>query len=544
MQYERAELEGKSDIYCPMYCYYDDCERYCASGDPRPLIQCEYAHAMGNSMGGLKEYWDLTRRLPNYQGGYIWDFVDQGLRGVSPTTGREIFTYGGDYGRYAASDYNFNCNGIIAPDRRLNPHAHEVAYCYQNAWVRDVDIRQGKIEVYNENFFTTLDGLRLVAHVRTLGASASSTGCVIDIAGIGPQQRRVVESAQLRDDIARALLDKNAEVVVDFEFLAREGMPLVEQSQVLAHEQLVVRPHEFAPITADKASVDVEQTNAYIRLEAAGTTLTIGCRSGWIDYLDIDGTPLLADRRCITPEFWRAPTDNDYGASLQQKFATWREPDMKLKSVTHNGNQVVAQFDMPGQQARLTMTYTLTADGQVVVREHMTTTPGAQVPHLFRYGMQFELPASYDQLSYHGRGPVECYADRQSSQHIGIYSAKVQDEYYGYIRPQESGNHTDVRWMQVTDAQGRGVRVWSNAPFEASALPFTTAQLDDGPVKEHTWGHHSGDLVPSGTTQVHIQQRQMGLGCVNSWGAWPLDKYMLPYADRDFTFVLQPLRAR
>ena len=544
VQYERAELEGKSDIYCPMYCYYDDCERYCASGDPRPLIQCEYAHAMGNSMGGLKEYWDLTRRLPNYQGGYIWDFVDQGLRGVSPTTGREIFTYGGDYGRYAASDYNFNCNGIIAPDRRLNPHAHEVAYCYQNAWVRDVDIRQGKIEVYNENFFTTLDGLRLVAHVRTLGASASSTGCVIDIAGIGPQQRRVVESAQLRDDIARALLDKNAEVVVDFEFLAREGMPLVEQGQVLAHEQLVVRPHEFAPITADKASVDVEQTNAYIRLEAAGTTLTIGRRSGWIDYLDIDGTPLLADRRCITPEFWRAPTDNDYGASLQQKFATWREPDMKLKSVTHNGNQVVAQFDMPGQQARLTMTYTLTADGQVVVREHMTTTPGAQVPHLFRYGMQFELPASYDQLSYHGRGPVECYADRQSSQHIGIYSAKVQDEYYGYIRPQESGNHTDVRWMQVTDAQGRGVRVWSNAPFEASALPFTTAQLDDGPVKEHTWGHHSGDLVPSGTTQVNIQQRQMGLGCVNSWGAWPLDKYMLPYADRDFTFVLQPLRAR
>ena len=544
VQYERAELEGKSDIYCPMYCYYDDCERYCASGDPRPLIQCEYAHAMGNSMGGLKEYWDLTRRLPNYQGGYIWDFVDQGLRGVSPTTGREIFTYGGDYGRYAASDYNFNCNGIIAPDRRLNPHAHEVAYCYQNAWVRDVDIRQGKIEVYNENFFTALDGLRLVAHVRTLGASASSTGCVIDIAGIGPQQRRVVESAQLRDDIARALLDKDAEVVVDFEFLAREGMPLVEQGQVLAHEQLVVRPHEFAPITADKASVDVEQTNAYIRLEAAGTTLTIGRRSGWIDYLDIDGTPLLVDRRCITPEFWRAPTDNDYGASLQQKFATWREPDMKLKSVTHNGNQVVAQFDMPDQQARLTMTYTLTADGQVVVREHMTTTPGAQVPHLFRYGMQFELPASYDQLSYHGRGPVECYADRQSSQHIGIYSAKVQDEYYGYIRPQESGNHTDVRWMQVTDAQGRGVRVWSNAPFEASALPFTTAQLDDGPVKEHTWGHHSGDLVPSGTTQVHIQQRQMGLGCVNSWGAWPLDKYMLPYADRDFTFVLQPLRAR
>ncbi len=543
VQYERAELEGKTDIFCPMYCYYPDCERYCASGDPRPLIQCEYAHAMGNSMGGLKEYWELTRRLPNYQGGYIWDFVDQGLRDVSPTTGREIFTYGGDYGRYPASDYNFNCNGIIAPDRRLNPHAHEVAYFYQNAWVRDVDIRQGRVEVYNEHFFSTLDGLRLVAHVRTLGTSVSSMGCAIDIAGIGPQERRVIESAQLRDDIARALLAGHDEVVVDFEFLAREGMPLVEPGQLMAHEQLIVRPHEFTAISPSVAAVAVEQTNAYIRLEAAGTAVTIGKRTGWIDYLDVDSTPLLADRQSIRPEYWRAPTDNDYGASLQTKFGTWRDPKMSLQSVTLNDNQVVAQFDMPDQQAHLTMTYTLTADGQVVVRQQMTTTPGADVAHLFRYGMQLQLPGSYDQVRYHGRGPVECYADRQSSQHIGIYGGKVQDEYYDYIRPQESGNHTDVRWMQVTDAQGRGLRVTSNAPFEAGALPYTTAQLDDGPVKEHAWGHHSGDLVPQGITQFHIQQRQMGLGCVNSWGAWPLEQYMLPYADRDFTFVLQPLRS-
>jgi len=541
VQYERAELEGKTDIFCPMYYYYHDCERYAQSDDPRPLIQCEYAHAMGNSMGGLKEYWDLVRRYPKYQGGYIWDFVDQALRDVSPVTGREIFTYGGDYGRYPASDYNFNCNGIIAPDRRLNPHAHEVAYCYQNAWVRDVDIRQGRVEVYNENFFTTLDNLQLVAHVRALGESVSQAGCVIDIAGIGPQQRRVVESAELRDDIARALLDGNAEVVVDFEFLARPGMQLVDQGQVMAHEQLIVCPYQPAVIAAGKAVVDIEQTNAYIRLQAAGTTLTIGKHTGWIDYLDVDGTPLLANRHSLLPEFWRAPTDNDYGASLQTKFGTWREPKMRLTALDHEGNQVVAHFDMPDQQARLTMTYTLTADGQVVVRQQMSTTAGADVPHMFRYGMQLQLPDSYSQLKYHGRGPVECYTDRQSSQHIGIYTAQVKDEYYDYIRPQESGNHTDIRWLQVTDAQGRGLRVWSDAPFEASALPYTTAQLDDGPVKEHAWGRHSGDLIPAGVTQLHIQQRQMGLGCVNSWGAWPLDQYMLPYADRDFTFVIQPL---
>ena len=161
---------------------------------------------------------------------------------------------------------------------------------------------------------------------------------------------------------------------------------------------------------------------------------------------------------------------------------------------------------------------------------------------MFRYGMQLQMPATMDQVAYHGRGPIECYCDRESSQHIGIYQGKVNDQYYDYVRPQESGNHTDIRWFQVTDASGKGLRVYSNAPFEASALPYTTAQLDDGPVKEHAWGHHSGDLVPSGTTQLHIQQRQMGLGCVNSWGAWPLKPYLLPYADRDFTFVIQPLK--
>ncbi len=541
VQYERAELEGKSDIFCPMYYYYHDCERYSMSDDPRPLIQCEYAHAMGNSMGGLKEYWDLIRRYPKYQGGYIWDFVDQALRDKSPITGREIFTYGGDYGRYPASDYNFNCNGIIAPDRRLNPHAHEVAYFYQNAWARDADILQGKIEVYNENFFRPLDYVTLVAHVRTLG-TGNSTGCVIDIADIQPQERRIIQSTALRDAIAEALLTEHNEVVVDFEFLARAGMPLVDEGQVLAHEQLVVRPYEFDKPDTQTAAVQCEQTTAYIQLQAAGTTLVIGKRTGWIDYLDINGTPILADRKSIMPEFWRAPTDNDYGASLQQRFGTWRDPKMTLKSLTHTGNQVVAQHDMPNQHAQLTMTYTLTADGQVVIRQQMITTAGADVPHLFRYGMQLQMPASYDRIEYHGRGPIECYTDRQSSQHLGVYRGKVKDEYYDYIRPQESGNHTDVRWFKVTDAQGRGLQVWSNAPFEASALPYTTEQLDDGPVKEHTWGRHSGDLVPSGVTQLHIQQRQMGLGCVNSWGAWPLDQYMLPYADRDFTFVIQPLQ--
>ena len=541
VQYERAGLARETDIFCPMYYWYDDCARYAQGDDPRPLIQCEYAHAMGNSMGGLKEYWELIRRYPKYQGGFIWDFVDQALRDVSPITGREIFTYGGDYGRYPAHDYNFNCNGIIAPDRRLNPHAYEVAYFYQNAWVRDKGIEEGRFEVYNENYFRTLDDLQLVAHVRALDTSVDVAVTDIDIKGIQPQERRIVKSKALSNAITKALQTDNSEVVVDFEFVASAGVPLVSEGQVLAHEQVIVRPYLFPATVAPREEVTVEQANAYFKLQAAGTTLTIGKQTGWIDYLDSDGTPLLADRKSVTPEFWRAPTDNDYGAGLQRRFATWREPKMQLQSCTLDGNTVVAKFAMPDQQASLTMTYTLTSKGEVVVEQQMTTTPGAQVPEMFRYGMQLQMPAAFDQVTYYGRGPIECYSDRQSSQHIGIYQGKVKDQYYDYVRPQESGNHTEVRWFQVTDANGKGLRVYSNGGIEASALPYTTVQLDDGPVKEHAWGHHSGDLIPSGMTQLHIQQRQMGLGCVNSWGAWPLKPYLLPYANHDFTFVIQPL---
>lgn len=541
VQYERAGLARETDIFCPMYYWYDDCERYAQGDDPRPLIQCEYAHAMGNSMGGLKEYWELIRRYPKYQGGFIWDFVDQALRDVSPVTGREIFTYGGDYGRYPAHDYNFNCNGIISPDRRLNPHAHEVAYFYQNAWIHDVDIKDGRFEVYNENFFRTLDDLRLAAHVRALDTDFDMTVTDIDIKGIQPQEGRIVKSKALHDAITKAMRTENSEVVVDFEFVARADIPLVDPGQVLAHEQVIVRPYLFPATFAPREELAVEQTKAYIKLQAAGTTVTIGKQTGWIDYLDSDGTPLLADRKSLLPEFWRAPTDNDYGAGLQHRFATWREPKMQLQSCTLDGNAVVAQFNMPDQQASLTMTYRLTSQGEVVVEQKMSTTPGAQVPEMFRYGMQLQMPATFDRVTYYGRGPIECYRDRESSQHIGIYNGLVKDQYHDYVRPQESGNHTDIRWFQVTDANGKGLRVYSDNAMEASALPYTTDQLDDGPVKEHAWGHHSGDLVPSGTTQLHIQQSQMGLGCVNSWGAWPLKPYLLPYGYHIFTFVIQPL---
>ena len=537
VQYERAEQNGKTDIFCPMYYGYEDCEKYAQGDNPRPLIQCEYAHAMGNSIGGFKEYWDIIRKYPKYQGGYIWDFVDQGLRDKSKVTGKEIFTFGGDYGRYPASDYNFNCNGIIAPDRRLNPHAYEVAYYYQNAWITDKNIKEGTIEVYNENFFKTLDDLELTWTIRRHSGT-------IAISGIAPQQRKLITDEGLKQTIARVLSHHpDDEILVNFAFRSREAQPLIDKGQTLARQQFVIQPYQFPELKCQMSNVNKEETTSYLKLSAAGTTLTIGKETGLIDYLDVDDSPMLVDRQSLTPEFWRAPTDNDYGAWLQQRFAVWKNPEMKLSQFESKENGAVVTFDMPSVKAKLTLTYTLTAEGEVIVRQQLAADKTAEVAPMFRYGMQLQMPAQYQTIRYYGRGPAENYSDRKDSEFLGVYENKVADEYFPYVRPQESGNHTDIRWFRVIDAKGRGLEFYANAPMEASALNYLVADLDDGPIKEKTWGHHSGDLVVRQLTQVHIQQRQMGLGCVNSWGAWPLKDYLLPYQDYDFTFAIRPVKS-
>ena len=554
VQYEQAGHWGKTDIFCPMYMGYGDCEKYAQSDNPRPLIQCEYAHAMGNSIGGFKEYWDIIRKYPKYQGGFIWDFVDQGLRDKSPVTGKEIFTYGGDYGRYPASDYNFNCNGIIAPDRRLNPHAYEVQYYYQNVWISDKGFKDGRIEIYNENFFKSLDDLELEWFVGGAGHSHHNGnrpngmtfghGGKLDISGIAPQQRKVLTIEAMQKTIARVMGHHgDQELFVSFQLKAKDNkQPYIDNGQVVARQQFVLNPYQFPVINAEQAKVGCEETNSYVKLTAGGTVLTIGKQSGMIDYLDIDGQPMLIDRQSVTPEFWRAPTDNDYGAWMQQRFSQWKAPQQKVTHIAVNGNSVVANIEMPVNQAKLTMTYTLQADGSVVVRQQMQVDENAKDSWMFRYGMQLQMPKQYNTIKYYGRGPHENYSDRHSSEFIGVYENKVADEYYPYVRPQESGNHTDVRWFEVTDGK-RGLKFESNAPMECSALPYLVEDLDAGARKEHAWGQHSGDLVERPLTQVHIQQRQMGLGCVNSWGAWPEKPYLLPAKQGyDFTFVISSIK--
>ena len=546
-QYERGGYDSKTDIYCPMYIGYEESESYCKSNGTKPYIQCEYAHAMGNSEGGFKEYWDLIRKYPKYQGGYIWDFVDQGLRDKSPITGKEIFTYGGDYGRYPGSDYNFNCNGIIAPNRRLNPHAYEIQYVLQNVWIKDFDAENGSFNVYNENFFKNIDDLSLTATLFANGVKLT-TIAIPDTKGIAPQATKLVKSEALKSAIEKAEAEHaTEEITINFAFASDGSQPLVDKGQVMARQQIVLNGYEFDKVDAPAntgSKIEVEETNSYVKVSAERMSVTIGKKTGMIDYLDVDGEPMLKFRESMTPEFWRAPTDNDYGASLQKKMRVWKNPQMNLKSFDKSESKdsvvLTANFEMPEVKAELMLRYRINAAGEVAVTEKMTTDKEAKVADLFRYGMQLQMPASFSKLEYYGRGPEENYIDRHSSSFIGKYEANVKDEYYPYVRPQESGNHTDIRYFSIFNpATGKGITFEGYAPMECSAIPYLVEDLDAGIEKEHAWGQHSGDLVEKGLVQLHIQQRQFGLGCIDSWGSSPMEKYRMHYQDRCFRFVIK-----
>jgi len=543
VQYERAGLERGTDIYCPMYLPYDYCERYAKGNDPRPLIQCEYAHAMGNSMGGFREYWELVRKYPKYQGGFIWDFVDQGLR-VKNKQGKDIYAYGGDFGRYPASDHNFNCNGLINPDRKPNPHAAEVRYYYQNVWTALTDTARGKVEVFNENFFTDLFGVTLRWTLLEEGKPVAS-GEVKDL-NVGPQQRTEFVLPGYK------FAPNGKEMALNVAYVLKEAAPLLPQGYIVARQQFLLAPAakvccKQAVQSTSSATVQKEEQLACLTLTGGAMSVTFNKQTGWIDYIDVDGMPMLEEGYSLVPDFWRAPTDNDYGAGLQHRLGAWKQPGMKLTSLSDTlvggRRSVTATYELPSVSARLKFVYTLTPDGRLVVNQSLNVDEEAkQKPWLPRFGMKLVMPEAYDRVEYYGRGPVENYIDRHDSQFLGRYAARVADEYWGYVRPQESGNHTDVRWWSVTDEAGRGLTFRSTcAPMECSSLNYLASDLDDGPDK-YAHQSHSGDLTPCPFTAVHIADRQMGLGCVDSWGAWPLEKYLIPYADRSFTFVIEPLK--
>ena len=543
VQYERAGYDGKTDIYCPMYYRYWDCETYCKDeSKTKPLIQCEYAHAMGNSMGGFKEYWDLVRKYPKYQGGFIWDFVDQGIHKTG-SNGKLIYAYGGDFNKFDASDINFCNNGLISPDRVPNPHAYEVEYFYQNIWTTPVDLKKGQVKVYNEHFFRDLSNYYMEWQVLKNGRVMRS-GRVDDL-DVAPRQ-----SATLALPIGRYCQHAEWLLNVSYKLKANEG--LLTAGHTIARDQLVLnayKPQNLALANqAESNELVVEPTirdndRNYLIVTGEDFRIEFNKHDGFLCFYEADGLSYLKEGSVLKPNFWRAPTDNDFGAGLQNRYRVWLNPQLELTSFNQrmeNGLAIVeARYDIPAVKGQLALTYLINNRGAIQVTQQLTADKSAKVSDMFRFGMQLQMPRSFETIEYYGRGPVENYADRNHNTFLGRYRQSVDSQFYPYVRPQENGNKTDLRWWRVLNVGGNGLEIKAEAPFSASALHYTIESLDEGTRKIQ---RHSNEVEQADLTNVLIDKAQMGLGCIDSWGALPLEKYCLPYQDYSFTFTLTPVQ--
>ena len=559
VQYEQARRGEGTDIFCPMYYPVAASEKYAKDpNSPMPLIQCEYNHTMGNSGGNLSDYWDLIRKYPILQGGFDWDFVDQALHRniVKPMSilpykmnNEELrkieYCYGGDYNKYDPSDNNFNCNGIIGPDRQMNPHAYEVAYQYQNIWTKMVNAETGEVSVHNENFFRDLSNYALAWSLEEDGVETQN-GTIADL-DVPAQQTKNFTIPYDKSKI------KGKEVFLNIDFRLKEAEPLLTAGQVMAYAQLPVVTKQACSGDCSKMLAQghgkkkmklAAKKNNVVAVTTPNLTFKIDRSTGLISEYAYNGKSLLGEGGTLKPNFWRAPTDNDMGAGLQKKFKAWKNPQMNLKNIDvkkdkkTNSVTILTSFDMPEVQGQMDITYVVFANtGAVKVTEDFKATEGAKVSDMFRFGMLMQMPYTMEKSNYYGRGPIENYSDRKDCMRIGVYTDEADNQYFPYIRPQESGTKSDIRWWKQTDATGLGLQVKSCTPFYASAIHFDTEELDDGDDKEQ---RHSFDLKKSKFTNLFLDSAHMGVGGENSWGAWPLEKYRVHYGNKTFTFTLIP----
>ena len=540
-----------TDIDCPMYASYDECIKHSEGKNPykRPLIQCEYAHAMGNSLGGLKEYWDLVRKYPTYQGGYIWDFVDQALAWRDEKTGEMTYRYGGCWNKRDASNGSFCCNGFIAANRKYHPSAYEVKHQYQSVWVTPVNIAEGRVNVYNEYFFKGLENLRMQWALSVDGKAVKSG--VVESVDVAPQKEVAMQLGYTASDVAAL----KGEVLLTVSFVLKEAEPLLSAGHEVARNQFVVTPYDTKAIYAKALRESFENGCSTLAVDGRKVSNNLFTaefnEQGYLTSYIYKGTQLLS--KPMKPEFYRAMVENEYGVRKSSRtkvnytgWLVWRNDVVTLSkfdiSTTANGAvKVEAVHKYQDTGATLMMTYTIAADGTIAVSEKMVAAEGAKkAPTLLRYGMGLAMPAVFDSIEFYGAGEHETYIDRTSGALVGHYKQSVDEQFWPYyVRPQECGAHCDLRWWRVTDTTGRGFEVISDALFQANALPYPMEQID---IHSPNYRKYFQYLEKDGNTYVNIDMAQMGLGCETSWRSLPRPEYQLRYENREFNFILRPLK--
>jgi len=544
IQYERAvsdyktfTYEWNSDIICPMYPTPDGMLAY-AKANPkptRPFIICEYAHAMGNSLGNFTDYWDVIRANKKiFQGGFIWDFVDQSFQRVN-AKGDTVYTYGGDYEpKEAITDWNYAAKGIFYANRTPYPHAWEMKKVYQD--IHTSLSADGKIEIYNERFFTGLANVQLKWEVIANGIKVQQ-GVLKDI-NVGPQETKSY--------IIPYQVPKGKEVFLNLSYSLKTAEPLIPANYTLATAQLQLGKENYPCAAGITAAGKIEQleTAQTLTLKSSKAEVVFDKTSGHIKAYNINGVQLMDGNFPLKPNFWRAPNDNDFGANLQLKLKPWKNAPAKAKLLSFNATidkniaTVNTLFDLEEVKAKLKLTYRVNAEGELLVTEALQIDSMQKTEILPRFGMQWILPAGFEKLAYYGKGPQENYQDRDFSAHVGIYNQTVKEQYFPYVTPQETGNKTGIRWFKILNKSGKGLLVSAAVPLSMSALHYFDSDLDDGD-KRHQ--RHAADLIARPQTQLNIDLKQMGVGGIDSWRSRPLTKYQLPFADYQFTFKITPV---
>lgn len=551
VQYEACHGGDATDIFCPMYFSQWSSEKYSKDEkNKKPLIQCEYSHAMGNSCGGFRDYWNLVRKYPKFQGGYIWDFIDQALH-KKQADGTQIYAYGGDYNSYDPSDNNFNCNGLLQPDRQPSPQIYEVGYHYQNIWS---SLNESTLTVFNENFFRTLDYVDLYWQVLADGEVVLD-GSVKDI-NIKAQTK---DSYQLpvAQKIAE-LKDAQKEVFLNVSYRNKTADGLLPAGYEVAHQQFLVNTKDSQSACSDenanskgkKAKLNVVNKKESDALIVSGDNINLefSKSNGFITSYAVAGKAILGDNGSIRPIFWRAVTDNDMGAGLQRDLKAWNKPEMNLtgfngKKQKDGSVTVVAEYNLPGVHDNLTLTYDIKPCGTVIVTQILEQENDSIAQQMLRFGMVMQLPSSMDQSKFYGRGPIENYNDRNDAQNVGIYVQNVDEQYFPYIRPQETGTKTDIRWWKQSGRSGEGLVVSAlngQVLGAMSAIPYAVADMDEGMEKEQ---RHQSDVKKSPFVNLYIDGEMAGVGGVDSWSkngqALPQYRVMLK-GKKSFSFVIKP----
>lgn len=545
IQYERAVAdyrkfvwEWDSDIIDPMYPTPGGMVEY-AKNNPhpkRPFIMCEYAHAMGNSLGNFTDYWQVIREHKDiFQGGYIWDFVDQCFQRVN-AKGDTVYTYGGDYEpQEAITDWNYAAKGIFYANRTPYPHAYEMKKVYQDIHTKLVGT--DSISIYNEKFFTDLSNVTLQWEVVVNGKKQQS-GEITDV-NVAPRQTNTFYIPYKKVAVGEAYLN--------FTYISKTAQPLVPAKHILATEQLAINTAapKMAIALSNEGNLTKKEEAGTLHISSATTSVVFDKATGAIKQYSYKGVNMLDTAYRTKPNFWRAPNDNDFGANTPQRLKAWKEVTLKQELLSFSDNVgnglaiIKASYKLPEVYATLQVQYTINAAGKIYVQQSIIANKDSlgKVAVMPRFGMQWILPQGFNQVEYYGRGPVENYQDRNFAAHVGQYKQTVDEQFFPYVVPQETGNRTDMRWYKITNAKGKGLLITSDSLLSISALHYFDSDLDDG-LKRHN--RHATDLVKRPQTQLNIDWKQMGVGGIDSWRSMPMQQYLLPYGDYSFSYLMQP----